>query len=120
MKTVLVIDDEDTLRMLLCREIKTAGYNVIESDNGEDALEMIKQQKPDLIISDVMMTNMNGFMLRQAITDDPEIANIPFIMMTGMAMNAGAWEADPDVDYIKKPFIIPDVIALINKRLKEK
>lgn len=117
MKKILIVDDEESMRMMMRTILKTKGYIILESDNGEDALEMIRQQSPDIIISDVMMDNMNGFLLREAVKEDPDTAKIPFILMTGLAANAGAWEADSHVDYITKPFIMPDLIQLIERRL---
>ena len=117
MKRILIIDDDENMRVMIKTVLKSSGYETLEADNGEDALEKIKEQLPDLIISDVMMANMNGFLLREAVKEDPKTARIPFILMTGLAMNAGAWKADPQVEYIEKPFIMPDLIAIMEKKL---
>ncbi|MFA5834029.1 MAG: response regulator [Bacteroidota bacterium] len=117
MKKILIVDDDDHMRILITTVFKASGFEMMEADNGGDALEMIKNNSPDLIISDVMMDNMNGFMLREELKSDPKLANIPFILMTGMAMTAGAWEADPTVGYIVKPFIMPDLLAIVEKKL---
>lgn len=117
MKTILVIDDDDGIRIMISTVMKKEGFGILEADNGAEGLDIAKERLPDLIISDVMMSGMNGFMLREMLKDDSETAKIPFILMTGMAMNAGAWKADSHVEYITKPFIMPDLIALIKRKL---
>ncbi len=116
-KKILVIDDDDGMRTLITTVLKAKGCETFEADNGDDALVIAREHHPDMIISDVMMANMNGFMLRAELSDDPATADIPVILMTGMATGAGAWEADPSVDYLIKPFIMPDLLALIEKKV---
>ncbi|MFA6468206.1 MAG: response regulator [Bacteroidota bacterium] len=117
MKTILVVDDDDGIRTMISTVFKREGYGILETDNGADAVDIVNEQHPDLIICDVMMENMNGFMVREMLKDNPETAKIPMIMMTGMATSAGAWEADKEVEYLKKPFLIPDLRLLIEKRI---
>ena len=62
---------------------------------------------------------MNGFMLREFLLQDQLTARIPMILMTGLANNAGAWESDPFVEYIIKPFSIEQLISIVNRKLQE-
>ncbi|MFA6456625.1 MAG: response regulator [Bacteroidota bacterium] len=117
MKTLLVVDDDEGIRTMISTVFKREGYGILEADNGADAVDIANTQRPDLIICDVMMENMNGFMVREILKDNPDTAKIPMIMMTGMATSAGAWEADKQVEYLKKPFLIPDLRTLILKRV---
>ncbi len=119
MAKILVVDDEASIRQMISMVLSMQGHTVIEADNGVDALDMIKTQSPKLIISDVMMSNMNGFMLREILQQDQFTARIPMIMMTGHAVTAGAWESDPDIDYLKKPFVIPELIEMVNKHVQK-
>lgn len=120
MAKILVVDDETTIRTPLTIILKMNGHETIEADNGFTALEMIKAHVPQLIISDVMMANMNGFVLREFLQNDPSTAKIPVILMSGLAQTAGAWESDPSVDYIAKPFTDGELMVLVNNKLQGK
>ena len=104
-KTILIVDDSPTERHFLNDLLTRAGYSVIASDNGEDAIQKAKQQKPDLILMDVVMPGLNGFQATRAISRDPETKSIPVIMCTSKSqetdriwgMRQGA------VDYLVKP-----------------
>jgi len=117
MAKILVIDDEAMVRDSIRTVLEMEGHEVIEADNGVSALDMIKLHFPHLIISDVMMSNMNGFMLREILQQNELTARIPMILMTGLANNAGAWESDPFVDYLTKPFSVEQLISIVNDEL---
>jgi CheY-like chemotaxis protein len=119
MAKILVVDDESSIRNMIAAVLRSKGHDPIEADNGVTALDMIKQHSPQLIISDVMMSNLNGFMLREILQEDQLTARIPMIMMTGLAKDAGAWESDPSVQYLSKPFTIVELMDLVNSKLKE-
>jgi CheY-like chemotaxis protein len=118
MAKILVVDDETLIRNSVTSVLKLNGHETIEADNGVTALDMIKLHSPQLIISDVMMANMNGFMLREFLLKDQLTARIPMILMSGVAIKAGAWESDPFVDYISKPFTIVELMSLVNSKLQ--
>lgn len=120
MAKILVVDDESSIRNMVVAVLKSKGHETLEADNGMTALDMIKTQSPQLIISDVMMANMNGFMLREVLQQNLLTSRIPIILMTGLAMDAGAWKSDPTVEYLNKPFKISELMFLVNKKLKEK
>jgi CheY-like chemotaxis protein len=65
-----------------------------------------------------MMANMNGFMLRELLKQEQLTARIPMILMTGLAKDAGAWESDPSVEYLSKPFKIAELLSLVNRKLE--
>lgn len=119
MAKILVVDDEPSIRNMISAVLRSKGHEPIEADNGVTALDMIKQHSPQLIISDVMMANLNGFMLREFLKQDQLTARIPMIMITGLAKEAGAWESDPSVEYLSKPFKISELMTLINTKLQE-
>ncbi len=118
MAKILVVDDEPLIRSSITAALKLNGHETIEADNGVTALDMIKLHSPQLIISDVMMGNMNGFMLREFLQQDRLTARIPMILMSGIANKAGAWESDPFVDYISKPFTIIELMSHVNSKLQ--
>ena len=117
MKTILVVDDEDDLRVLVAKTLKSRGFETIEADNGATAFDLAKKHMPDLIVSDVMMDSGNGFMLQELLRDDPKTASIPLILMSGLAQKAGAWGSDPDVEYLEKPFSDSILLNAVGRKI---
>ena len=121
MKKILVIDDEEWLRSMVHKVLGLKGFDVIEAENGEIGIKMARQELPDLILCDVNMEKINGYMTLSALRDDPTTAAIPFILMTGMADTAGmrhGMELGAD-DYLAKPFAIEALYAAVDARLKK-
>jgi len=117
MKKILVVDDEKGLRDSVIAALQDQGFETIEADNGATGLDLARSHRPDLIISDVMMDNGNGFFLRELLLEDPKTASIPLILMTGQAQRAGAWESDPDVEYLTKPFKVEQLLAAVERKI---
>jgi two-component system chemotaxis response regulator CheY len=104
---VLVVDDFPTMRKILKNVLRQIRLdNVLEAQNGKEALRILREEKVDLIICDLLMPEMNGMELLQACKDDPEMCDIPFIMVTAEAQKKAVMEAiKAGVDhYITKPF----------------
>ncbi|MBC2838683.1 ATP-binding protein [Robiginitalea sp. SC105] len=80
--TILVVDDDTPIRSLLNQELSDAGYNVKEAANGKAALDMVRISKPDLIILDVMMPEINGFDVAAVLKNDPATMDIPIIILS--------------------------------------
>lgn len=119
---VLVADDDNNLRKILCLFLKNARYETVEAANGREALQMAKSQEPDLILMDIMMPMLDGFTVCRLLKDDPETRGIPVLICTAKnrkedlvaAIKAGA------EDYIIKPFTKETVISKIQKALSAK
>jgi CRP/FNR family cyclic AMP-dependent transcriptional regulator len=119
MKTILVIDDRDDLRMMIADTLAVAGYAVREARNGRDGILMVLAQRPDLILCDINMPEVDGYRTLEAIRKCDGTAGIPFIMMTGSviqnnfrrAMNSGA------DDYMPRPFTPAELITMVEARL---
>lgn len=104
---VLVVDDFSTMRKIIKNVLKQINIeNVLEAENGKHALEMLKREQVDLIISDWIMPEMMGIDFLKACKSDETIKNIPFIMVTAEAQKGSIMEAiKSGVDnYIVKPF----------------
>jgi CheY-like chemotaxis protein len=82
MKTILLIDDDIRVSGLLKRFLYEAKYNVLEASNGTKGLELAKQEKPDIILCDIMMPEMDGYTVLKHIRGDADTKGIPFIFLT--------------------------------------
>nr|WP_299074102.1 response regulator [uncultured Allomuricauda sp.] len=80
--TILVVDDDTPIRSLLRQELSDTGYRVREAANGKAALDMVRLEKPDLIILDVMMPEINGFDVAAVLKNDPSTMDIPIIILS--------------------------------------
>ncbi len=104
--TVLIVDDEESGRQTLESILEGEGYNIIMAENGPKAIEKAKAFLPDVILLDVMMPGMTGFEVCERIRNDPQVAEIPIIILTALddreslltGLKAGA------DDFISKPF----------------
>jgi len=121
MKRILVIDDEEWLREMVQMALNQKGFDVIEAENGAAGIEKARRELPDLILCDVNMDRVDGYKTLSSLRGEPATAAIPFILMTGLADNAGmrhGMELGAD-DYLPKPFTIDALYAAVEARLKK-
>ena len=118
MKKILVVDDEDAQRKVIAAALGQKGYEMYEASDGFEGLELARLHKPDLIISDVYMGGMTGFVMVETLKEDDQTANIPVLMMTSAAQSAGAWNTSLATDYIDKGFSIQELIQRVEQILK--
>lgn len=121
MKRILVIDDEEWLREMIQLALRQKGYEVVEAENGAVGIEKARKILPDLILCDVNMEKVDGYATLSSLRTEPVTAAIPFILMTGLADNAGmrhGMELGAD-DYLPKPFTIDALYAAVETRLKK-
>jgi signal transduction histidine kinase len=118
--TILIVDDEPAIRMGLAATIGRYGYSVITAVNGDDGFLKARQSLPDLIISDVMMPDLNGFEMKKQMSVDPLLAPIPFIFLTARTATEDrvAGMRDGADDYVTKPFITEELVARIEAVLR--
>jgi two-component system, cell cycle sensor histidine kinase and response regulator CckA len=114
--TLLLVEDEDAVRMFGARALKNKGYKVLEASNGEEALEVINNgsnQKIDLIISDVVMPGMDGHTLVQLVRH--EMPDIKIVLMSGYSEEVFAdhVERDPGIHFLTKPFSLKDLAGKV-------
>ena len=104
-KRILVVDDSATERHMLKDLLTKAGYDVVSSENGEDAIAKARLLKPDLILMDVVMPGLNGFQATRAISRDPVTKSIPVIMCTSKSQETDKiWGLRQGAkDYVVKP-----------------
>ena len=121
MKKILVIDDEEWLREMIQLALRQKGFEITEAENGVVGIELARKILPDLILCDVNMEKMDGYLTLSSLRNEPTTAAIPFILMTGLADNAGmrhGMELGAD-DYLPKPFTIDALYAAVDTRLKK-
>jgi two-component system, sensor histidine kinase and response regulator len=121
MKKILVIDDEEWLREMMLLALRQRGFEVIEAENGEKGIEVARKEIPDLILCDVNMDKVDGYLTLSSLRSEAVTASIPFILMTGLADQAGmrhGMELGAD-DYLPKPFTIEALYAAVEARLKK-
>lgn len=114
-KKVLIVDDEPHIRLLLeqtLEELEDEGVEILTADNGEDALETINSEKPELVFLDVMMPKMNGFDVCNKIKNELQIKNVYIIMLTAKGQEFDkqkGMEVGADM-YMTKPFDPDEVV----------
>jgi signal transduction histidine kinase len=121
MKKILVIDDEEWLREMIQMALTQHGFEVIEAVNGTDGIEKARKELPDLILCDVNMGKVGGYLTLASLRSEAPTAAIPFILMTGLADTAGmrhGMELGAD-DYLPKPFTTEALYAAVEARLKK-
>jgi two-component system, sensor histidine kinase and response regulator len=118
-RTILVVDDETSVRQIVAFLLEEQGYTVLQASDGLTALALVERQSPDLIISDIRMPGMDGFALCERVRANPALVQTPFIFLTakeqrsdmrrGMGLGAD--------DYLTKPFEAEELLAAVSVRL---
>jgi len=118
-KKILVVDDDESVRKSISIALKLkGGFETLEAEDGLMGLELAKQEVPDLIISDVVMNNLNGFVMLETLKEFPETANIPVIIMTHYAQSDKEWKTGAAVEYLTKGFTLEALLSKVNSILK--
>ena len=122
MKTILIADDDQDVRACISmRLVRNPRFRIVEAASGRDALDLARQEHPDLVILDWSMPGLNGIEFMQALREDPTMAETPVIMMTGK--NAPAELAQARAlgvcAYLVKPFDLAEILKKIQETLAE-
>ncbi|MGL6281123.1 MAG: response regulator, partial [Microcoleaceae cyanobacterium] len=121
MKKILVIEDDPSIRILIVKLLTRAGHTSVAAENGAIGLSMARTERPDLILCDIMMPEMDGYGVLSALQDDPNTSMIPFICLTAhderstlrRVMQLGA------SDFITKPFTKDELLGAIATQLEK-
>ncbi len=116
--TILVVDDDDGIRSLLRQVLGDAGYNVEEASNGKMAIASIRTVRPDLILLDVMMPEMNGFDVAAIVKNDPQTMDIPIIILSIVQDKARGFRIGVD-RYLTKPIDTNQLFSEIGSLLEQ-
>jgi DNA-binding response OmpR family regulator len=124
---VLIIDDDPDFVTATKKVLQSKPYDVIVAYNGEEGLQKTRDEKPDLILLDIIMPLADGFTVCEEIKGNPEFAGIPVLMITSFSQRVGettlsvsrgfSLEAE---DYIDKPIKPADLLARVEKQLRKK
>jgi DNA-binding response OmpR family regulator len=112
------VDDEPSIRLLFEEELQEEGYEVVTASGGQEALECVRQNPPDLILLDIRMEDMTGLEVLQALR--PEHPTLPVIMVTAVRGLRDDFAVEGDehvVDYITKPVDLDDLRTKVKKAL---
>jgi len=121
MARILVIDDDAVQRVLLNAVFRKQGLEVLQAANGQEGIRLAREQRPDLIVSDVNLPEMDGFAVLDHLRKEPITATIPFILITANPNEAGqrmARELGAN-GYLPKPIPISDLQALVNAQIRK-
>ncbi|WP_035994316.1 response regulator transcription factor [Leptolyngbya sp. KIOST-1] len=115
MSTVLVVDDDTAMQLALTRRLQEQGFAVVNAASGEEALELLRTQTADVVVSDVMMPGMTGFEFCHRLRSRPEGEMVPFIFLSSLGeltnrVQGHLLGAD---DYLVKPFSAQELIAKV-------
>lgn len=121
MKTVLVIEDEELIRMNILTILQMDGYRTLEADNGHVGWQLVLEHKPNLVISDVIMSGMSGLDVVRQMRASESTAAIPILLLSGRVdtvdvdegMRLGANK------YLIKPFRIPQLLETVKHMIGE-
>ena len=117
---ILVVDDDEIIRKLLRRVLERSGFVVDEADSGESAIECIEAHEPDLILLDVIMDGIDGFVTCRKIKEMPGLKHVPIIFVTGRSDTSSIVEGldAGGCDYVAKPINRHEALARIRNHLK--
>ena len=127
-RAVLAVDDEADARDFVCTVLEENGYRPILAENGEEAMEIIRQNKPDLVILDILMPKQSGIRMYRELKTSESLRDIPVIICSGIArrtllrgqaaLTESSGESVPDPDaYLEKPVTSTCLVATIKKIL---
>jgi len=120
-KRILVVEDQEDNRQIIRDMFAGTNYEIIEVENGEEALAAVAKQRPDLILMDVQLPIMDGYEATRRIRADPALRSIPIIAVTSYALSGEdkrAREAGCD-DYVAKPYSPRQLLAKVREHLSD-
>ncbi|SMX28430.1 Phosphate regulon transcriptional regulatory protein PhoB [Pelagimonas phthalicica] len=118
--TVLVVEDEAAQREILSYNLEAEGFRVVRAENGEEALVMVSEESPDIIVLDWMMPNVSGIEVCRQIKTRPDTRNVPIIMLSARSEEVDrvrGLETGAD-DYVVKPYSVVELMARVRAQLR--
>lgn len=122
MPTILLVEDDSNLREIYGARLEAEGFHIVSASDGEEALAASVREKPDLIISDVMMPKISGFDMLDILRSTPETKNVKVIMMTALGQEEDRQRGEAlgaDRYLVKSQVTLEDVVNLVHELLGE-
>ncbi len=117
-QSVLVVDDDPNIRKMIIAALRREGYEFAEAPNGKEALEIMRAQRPDVVVLDLMMPIVSGWEVLQERENDPELRQIPVIIVSATRAPEIATAVDKGIcAFLPKPFDIAALSALVRSCL---
>lgn len=117
MKLILIVDDEIDITETFSLLFEVHGFAVLTASNGVEALQLLEDHKPDLIISDCMMPVMDGIAFRKKVQQDAALSGTPFVLMSAAPERHDLASVTID-HFLKKPFHFDELISTVNTLLR--
>ncbi len=116
---VLLVDDDHDFSQLLAFDLKKRGYTVVSAGNGEEGLEKVKTEKPDLIVLDIKMPKMDGYTFVRRLKKDDENKDIPVVVLTSYEPMKDMFQLEGVKDYFVKSVDMQGLIKAIDSYLRD-
>ena len=118
---MLIADDDPTILLLLRVNLEMEGYDVISATNGREAIEMAREEAPDLVILDVMMPGMDGWEAGRQMREYPDLSDVPLIFLSARAQETDIEKgrASGATEYVTKPFDPPALMETVARVLTD-
>ncbi|MFW6389596.1 MAG: response regulator [Halanaerobiales bacterium] len=120
MRKIMVVEDAKNIILVLKKSLKNAGYDVITARDGLEAIEKAQSSAPNLILLDILIPKMNGFLVFEALQDDPKTEEIPVVFISAKAEKEDLEKAISmgAKDYLIKPIKQEDLLETVEKYIK--
>jgi len=122
LKKILIVDDEKNILLVLKIALKKAGYETILAKDGLEAIEKAREQKPDLILLDIVLPKLNGYLVYEALQEEPKTAKIPVVFISAKSEKEDIDKALDlgGEDYLTKPLEKEKLLQTINEILERR
>ncbi len=120
-KKILVVDDESRIVDLVTSMLSKHGYDVVSASDGVEALEQVKDLKPDLVLLDIMMPKMDGTTVAEELRSRRDTENLPVVFLTSLVEDAELQQEGDEIGghlFLAKPFNLPDLLSIIDRALR--
>ena len=115
-QTILVVDDDDDIRAVVCHNLEVDGFRVLSAAGGDEAMEILEHDTPNLVILDVMMPVRDGYDVLAELRSRPETAELPVVLLTAKRAESDIWEGwSSGADYyMTKPFEVGELLRFVH------
>jgi twitching motility two-component system response regulator PilH len=114
---VLLVEDDRALRRYLEIVLERAGYNVISAGNGLEAMKLALMSAVDIVVTDAMMPDLNGYELCRFLKNSPQFSHLPIVLLSARERKEGSWESEQADAFLSKPVSAADLTGCLKRLL---